>query len=94
MQQKQARLSMFSLILYNLTAGRIHRGSARDPVGILVLMTTGRRSGQPRSVSLVYSKRDSSYVVAASNAGREKHPGWYFNLQGTAPVTIRIKDRN
>ena len=56
MSQKTARLSMFSLILYNLTGGRIYMGSAEDPVGLLVLKTTGRKTGQPRSVSLVYLK--------------------------------------
>src|SRR2546429_6728137 len=74
MSQKTARLSMFSLILYNLTGGRIYMGSAEDPVGLLVLKTTGRKTGQPRSVSLVYIKSGSSFVISASNAGRDKHP--------------------
>jgi deazaflavin-dependent oxidoreductase (nitroreductase family) len=84
---------MFSLILYNLTGGRIQMNSAEDPVGLLVLTTTGRKTGQPRSVSLVYIKSGSSYVVAATNAGRDTHPGWYFNLQSNPQVTIRIKNQ-
>lgn len=93
MQQKTSRLSMFSLILYNLTGGRVYLGSAEDPVGLLVLTTTGRKSGEPRSVSLVYIRNGSSYVVAASNAGRDMHPGWYFNLQSNPQVTLRIKNQ-
>ena len=93
MPQKTPKLSMFSLIVYNLTGGRIQMNSADDPVGLLTLLTTGRKSGQPREVSLVYIKSDSAYVVAGSNAGRDKHPGWYFNLRSHQEVTIRIKSQ-
>ena len=93
MSQKTARLNMFSLILYNLTGGRIYTGRVEDPVGLLVLTTTGRKTGQPRSVSLVYIKSGSSFVISASNAGRDKHPGWYFNLLSNPQVTVRIKDQ-
>ncbi len=93
MSQKTARLSMFSLILYNLTGGRVQIGSVEDPVGLLVLTTTGRKSGQPRSVSLVYFKSGTSYAVAASNAGRDTHPGWYFNLLSNPRVEVRIKNQ-
>jgi deazaflavin-dependent oxidoreductase (nitroreductase family) len=91
MQQNRPKLSMFSLILYNLTGGRVHLGNAQDPVGLLVLKTTGRKSGAPRSVSLVYIRNGSSYVVAASNAGRDTHPGWFFNLRSNPQITLRIK---
>ncbi len=93
MSQKTARLNMFSLILYNLTGGRIYTGRVEDPVGLLVLTTTGRKTGQPRSVSLVYIKSGSSFVISASNAGRDKHPGWYFNLLSNPQVTVRLKDQ-
>lgn len=93
MQQKTSKLSMFSLILYNLTGGRVHLGGAKDPVGLLVLTTTGRKSGGPRSVSLVYIRNGSSYVVAAANAGRDTHPGWYFNLRSNPQVTLRMKNQ-
>lgn len=91
MPQKTARLSMFSLIVYNLTGGRIQMNSAEDPVGLLSLTTTGRKSGQPREVSLVYIKSGSAFVIAGSNAGRDKHPGWYFNLCSNQEVTVQIK---
>ncbi|HLZ56695.1 MAG TPA: nitroreductase/quinone reductase family protein [Ktedonosporobacter sp.] len=93
MQQKTFRLSIFSLILYNLTGGRVHIGNLEDPVGILVLTTTGRKSGKVRSVHLVYIRDGSSYVVAASNAGKDKHPGWFFNLRSNEQVTLRIKNQ-
>jgi len=82
---------MFSLIIYNLTGGRVYLGRAEDAVGLLALTTTGRKSGAPRSVSLVYIRNGSSYVVAAFNSGRDTHPGWYFNLRSNPQVTIQIK---
>jgi deazaflavin-dependent oxidoreductase (nitroreductase family) len=94
MAQKTAKLSMFALTLYNLTGGRIQMNNAQDPVGILELTTTGRKSGQPRKVSLTYIKSGFSYVVAASNAGRlDRHPAWYLNLLSNPNVTIRIKNQ-
>lgn len=94
MSEKTAKLSMLSLILYNLTGGRIQMNTAQDPVGLLVLTTTGRKTGQPRKVSLIYIKSGSAYVVAATNAGRDKHPGWYFNLRSHPEGTIQIKSQH
>ena len=91
MQQKTAKLSIFLLMVYNLTGGRIQMNSAEDTVGLLALTTTGRKSGQPREVSLVYVKSGSAYVVSGSNAGRDKHPGWYLNLRNNPQVLVRIK---
>lgn len=91
MSQRIAKLSMFALIVYNLTGGRIQMNSATDPVGILELTTTGRKSGQPRTVSLVYIKSESAYVVAGSNAGRDRHPAWFMNLRSHPHVSIRIQ---
>lgn len=62
---------MFSLLLYNLTGGRINRSKSDDPVDILLLSTTGRKTGKKRSNSLVYIRYGSSYIVSASNAGHE-----------------------
>jgi F420H(2)-dependent quinone reductase len=92
MAQKTTKLSMFSLIVYNLTGGRIQMNSVMDPVGLLELTTTGRTSGLPRKVSLVYIKSGSAYVVAASNAGRDRHPAWFFNLRSHPQVQICIKN--
>lgn len=46
----------------------------------LMLTTTGRRSGRPRTVPLAYFDLDDVPVVIASNFGRENHPGWSHNL--------------
>ena len=87
------KLGYFAVILYNLTGGRLYHGRTTDPAGVLVLTTTGRKSGQQRSVSLIYIRDGASYVVTASNAGKDTHPGWYFNLRSHPEAQIRLKDQ-
>jgi deazaflavin-dependent oxidoreductase (nitroreductase family) len=43
--------------------------------------------------SLIYIKSGPAYVVAASNAGRDTHPGWYFNLLSNPQVLVCIKQQ-
>ena len=92
MPQKVHRLSYFSVMLYHLTGERAYRGSADSPAGFLKLTTTGRKSGKQRSVHLIYIRDDSAYVVTASNGGRQRHPGWFFNVRSNPQVTIKVQD--
>jgi deazaflavin-dependent oxidoreductase (nitroreductase family) len=92
MAQKVHRLSYFSVILYHLTGGRAYRGSADSPAGFLKLTTTGRKSGQPRTVHLMYIRDASAYVVTASNGGRQRPPGWLFNVRSNPQVTMHVQD--
>jgi deazaflavin-dependent oxidoreductase (nitroreductase family) len=65
-----------------LSGGRITRSflfTGRMP--ILVLTTTGRRSGQRRSTPLGYLPHRGGYAVLASNAGSDRTPAWWLNLQ-------------
>src|SRR4029077_8154294 len=47
---------------------------------VLLLTTTGRRSGQPRTVVLGYGRHGDGLVVLASNNGAPSHPAWYLKL--------------
>jgi deazaflavin-dependent oxidoreductase (nitroreductase family) len=55
-----------------LSGGRLNLAPKVIPE--LLLTTTGRRSGQPRSTPVLYLKNGDRYVVVASNYGRERHP--------------------
>ena len=92
MPQKVHRLSYFSVMLYHLTGGRAYRGSADSPAGFLKLTTTGRKSGKQRTVHLLYIRDGSAYVVTASNGGRQRYPGWFFNMRSNPQVTLHIQD--
>src|SRR5712692_3441468 len=92
MPQKVHRLNYFSVMLYHLTGERAYRGSADSPAGFLKLTTTGRKSGQQRSVHLIYIRDGSAYVVTASNGGKQRHPGWFFNVRSNPQVTMHVQD--
>jgi deazaflavin-dependent oxidoreductase (nitroreductase family) len=59
---------------------------------ILLLTTTGRVSGEPRTTPLIFRPDGDSWVVVASKGGSPDHPGWYQNLQASADATIQVKD--
>jgi deazaflavin-dependent oxidoreductase (nitroreductase family) len=58
---------------------------------VLILTTTGRRSGEPKSTPLIYGKRGDDYVVVASKGGAEEHPDWYLNLVEQAEVDVQVR---
>lgn len=61
---------------------------------IVLLQTVGRRTGRPRSTPLVYLPDGEDLVVVASNAGAERPPAWWLNLQAAGEgVAIRGSDR-
>jgi deazaflavin-dependent oxidoreductase (nitroreductase family) len=93
MAQQTRRIGYGTVMLHALSRGRFPKGSAADQAGFLELTTTGRKSGQARTASLIYIKSDSAYVVTASNGGRDKHPGWYHNLRANPQVTVRIHNQ-
>lgn len=65
--------------LHRLTGGRVLLSRALLPS--LVLTTTGRRSGEPRTTPLMcVPEPGGSFLVVGSNFGREQHPAWTANL--------------
>jgi deazaflavin-dependent oxidoreductase (nitroreductase family) len=68
--------------LIRLSRGRIRRSFLfTGGMPILVLTTTGRKSGQRRSTSVGYLKHGDAFAVLASNAGNDRSPAWWLNLQ-------------
>jgi len=59
----------------------------------LLLTTTGRRSGEPRTTPLIYGQHGDDYMVVASKGGSDASPAWYRNLQEHPEVEIQVKDR-
>ena len=58
--------------------------------GLLILTTTGARSGEPRSVVLGFGRHGDRLVVIASNNGAPRAPAWYHNLLANPNATIEI----
>lgn len=81
----------FHKAAYRLSGGRM-MGSMRG-APILLLTTTGRKSGRRRTTPLAYITEGDAYVLMASNAGRPSHPAWYLNLRHEPAATIKVKNR-
>ena len=78
-----------AVALYRLTGGAI--GGRVGPERVLLLTTTGRKSGQRRTIPVSYFEDGSTLFVIASNAGREHHPAWYLNLSAQPEADIQIR---
>ena len=60
-------------------------------VPTLVLTTTGRKSGKPLTLPLIYGRAGNSCVVIASKGGAPQHPAWYLNLEANPEVEVQVK---
>jgi deazaflavin-dependent oxidoreductase (nitroreductase family) len=58
--------------------------------GLLILTTTGARSGEPRAVVLGFGRHGDRLVVLASDNGAPKAPAWYHNLLANPTATIEL----
>ena len=74
--------------LYERTDGRI--GKHSNGVPALLLTTTGRKSGLPRTHGLTYCRDRGDIIVVASNGGSDRPPAWLFNLESEPRVKIRV----
>lgn len=77
--------------VYKWSGGRI--GGSLMGLPVLLLTTTGRKSGLPRTKALMYLPYDNDFVVIASNLGQDKHPMWWLNLEAQPKAAVRVKDR-
>jgi proline iminopeptidase len=59
---------------------------------ILLLTTKGRKSGDPRTIPLIYEQDGDRYVIVASKGGAPAHPGWYRNLVKDPNVELQVRD--
>jgi deazaflavin-dependent oxidoreductase (nitroreductase family) len=65
-------------------------GGYHASMQLLLLTTTGARTGQRRAVPLTYVPDGDRYIVTAGNAGSDRNPAWYYNLAANPDVTIEI----
>lgn len=76
-------------IIYRWTGGRLNStGPILFPV--LALTTTGRKSGNKRTVQLAYVAFDGNAYLVASNFGKDHHPAWMHNMEADPNVSVQI----
>jgi deazaflavin-dependent oxidoreductase (nitroreductase family) len=67
--------------VFRLTRGRTTFSAWASGLPIVMLTTTGARTGQPRTLPILGLPDGDRLVVIASNFGRQQNPGWYYNLR-------------
>ncbi len=81
-------LSALHTAVYRATGGRIGRRLVNNDMCLLT--TTGRRTGQPHTVPLLYLENEADLVVIASYGGRNHHPEWYLNLLSRPAAMLQV----
>lgn len=88
---------MFKLVislanfLYRRSGGRI--GGKMNGGDVLLLTTTGRKTGKQRTLPLIYFMDGLAYVITASAGGAPSNPGWFFNLSSNPHAVIQVKEK-
>ena len=88
--------SQANVWLYQKTDGRIGgkwRVGSAFPRGVpvLLLTTTGRKTGARRTTPLLYIQDGERVILVASQGGMPKHPLWYLNLSQDPDVEVQIR---
>jgi deazaflavin-dependent oxidoreductase (nitroreductase family) len=73
---------------YRANGGKVSGIFAGAP--LLLLTTTGAKSGQPRVSPLAYTTDNGRWVVIASKGGAPTHPDWFHNLRANPEVTVEV----
>jgi deazaflavin-dependent oxidoreductase (nitroreductase family) len=65
--------------------------SWQEGTTILLLTTTGRKSGEERTTPLIFREHDGDYLIVASKGGADEPPAWYLNLQEDPHAKLQVK---
>src|SRR5215470_18074408 len=75
-------------VIAQFRAGGPIEGMNRD--GLLLLTTTGAKSGQSRTTPMMFHRDGGRLLVIASNIGAQNHPHWYLNLVADPHVVVEV----
>ncbi|HEX8075081.1 MAG TPA: nitroreductase family deazaflavin-dependent oxidoreductase [Thermoleophilaceae bacterium] len=82
-------LGKLNVPLYRASRGRLLGSVGRAPV--LLLTSTGRKSGQERTAPVLYMEDGDRLVVIGSNAGNERPPAWSLNLKANPEASVQVR---
>lgn len=74
--------------VYRASGGKL--GARVQGMQVLLLTTTGRKSGKTRTTPLLFLREGTEIVVVASNGGSDSAPGWWLNLRAKPSAQIEI----
>jgi deazaflavin-dependent oxidoreductase (nitroreductase family) len=76
------------VLLYRMSEGKVWGKMVGLPV--LLLTTTGRKTGRVRTTPVVYLRDGNQYLIAATAGGSDKHPAWFLNLEKQSETSIQV----
>jgi deazaflavin-dependent oxidoreductase (nitroreductase family) len=77
-------------LVSRVTGGRGSFGGIATGIPVVILTTTGAKSGEPRTVAVYGIPHPDGVALIASNFGGAKHPAWYHNLKANPAATVSI----
>lgn len=79
--------------LFRVTGGRLTLPSLTAGLPVIMLITTGARSGKTRTMPLLGIPVGNDLAVIGSNYGQKSTPGWVYNLEADPSATVKYRDR-
>jgi deazaflavin-dependent oxidoreductase (nitroreductase family) len=76
--------------VFRLTRGRYTFASLVSGIPVVMLTTTGARSGRPRTVPVLGIPTEGEVAIIASNFGQHHHPAWYHNLRAKPEAEVVV----
>ena len=83
------RLGRLHAWLWKLCGGKLDNAFGKLP--LMMLTTTGRKTGQRRTTPVLYLQDGTGLIVVASFGGNDMHPAWYLNLEKCPDAEVIVK---
>ena len=86
------RVTRMHAVVLRLSGGRLqHSRLLAGGQPVLVLNTTGRKSGEVRSTVIAFLAEGENFAVVPSNAGQDRAPSWWLNLQADPRAEVEVR---
>ncbi len=79
-------------VVFRASKGRATVASIAAGLPVIMLTTTGAKSGLPRTMPLVGTPLDGDVAIIGSNYGQERTPGWVYNLEANPSASVSYRD--
>lgn len=89
----QRTLSPIDKLLFGWTGGRVTVPGLVAGLPVILLTTTGRTSGEPRTMPLLGVPIGDDLAVIGTNYGQQRTPGWVYNLEADPTADVEYRDR-
>jgi len=91
LKRLQRLFTQSHVFVYRISSGKI--GGSLDGPPLLLLTTTGRKTGKARTTPVAFIHNNGEYLIAASSAGSAQNPTWFSNLESNLEATIEVKGK-